>query len=114
MANARTIPQIDSVYVYNERRAIKFSHREQPEEGYRYKNRHALLQSKENEIHLYHQTIEIGGVLKGITIVTMDADKKRVHAFLKTVAKEVKSDPNKLAIFNSASIPVQLDIFHIY
>ena len=114
MASARYLPQIDSVYVYNLNRPVDFTHREQPEEGYRYKNRHLLLQSKENEIHIYHQSIEIDGVIKGITMVTLDGDEKRVKKFFKSISKEVESDQAKLGVFYQAGKPVQLDIFHLY
>lgn len=114
MSNARYLPQIDSVYVYNLNRPVKFTHREQPESGYRYKNRHVLLQSKENEIHIYHQSAKIGGVIKGITMVTLDGDEKRVKKFFREVIEQIKSDESKTAIFNVAVKPVQLDIFHLY
>lgn len=114
MTNAKNLPQIDSVYVYNLNRPVPFTHREQPEAGYRYKNRNVLLQSNEDEINIYHQSVEINGVLKGITMVTMDDDKKRVQKLFKGVAKEVSSDPEKLAVFNAASKPVQLAIMHLY
>jgi hypothetical protein len=114
MSNARYLPQIDSVYAYNLKRPVKFTHREQPESGYRYKNRHVLLQSKENEIHIYHQSAKIGGVIKGITMVTLDGDEKRVKKFFKEAIKEIQSDDSKLSVFNGAIKPVQLDIFHLY
>lgn len=114
MTNARHLPQIDSVYAYNLNRPVEFTHREQPEEGYRYKNRNVLLKSKPNEIHLYHQSIEVDGVLKGITMVSLDADQKRVKKFFKTIAKQVEGDKNKQALYNIAGKPLQLGIFHIY
>lgn len=114
MTNARYLPQIDSLYVYNLKRPVPFTHREQPEAGYRYKNRHVLLQSKEGEINIYHQSFKIGGVIKGVTIVTLDSDKNRVKKFFKDAIKEVKEDGAKLAVFNVATKPVQLDIFHVY
>lgn len=114
MTNARYLPQIDSVYTYNLTLPVKFTHREQFEAGYRYKNRNVLLQSKEGEINIYHQSIVINGIIKGITMVTMDSDKKRVKKFFSTIAKEVEANPTKLIIFNTAKKPVQLDIFHLY
>lgn len=114
MTSAKYLPQIDSIYVYNVKRDIPFTHRAQPEAGYRYKNRNVLLQSKENEIHLYHQSVEIDGVLKAITMVTMDDNKKRVEKFFKDAVKVLKGDEKRLAVFNVASKPVQLDILHLY
>ena len=114
MVKARYLPQIESVYVYNLNRPVEFTHREQPEAGYRYKNRNVFLESREGEIHIYHQSIEIDGILKGITMVTLDADEKRVKKFFKTVAPEVENNPAKLAVYNVASKPVQLDILHLY
>lgn len=114
MTSARYLPQIDSVYVYNLNRPVKFTHREQFEEGYRYKNRHVLIQSQENQIHIYHQSVKIKGVLKGITVVTLDDDAKRVKAFFKSAISQIKADSTKLGLFYSAGKPVQLDIFHVY
>lgn len=114
MTNARYLPQVDSVYVYNLNLPVPFTHREQPDAGYRYKNRNVLLQSKKGEINIYHQSIEIDGILKGITMVTLDSEKKRVEKFFKTIAKEIKKDQEKLKIYANAGKPVQLNILYLY
>jgi len=114
MSNARYLPQIDSVYVYNETRLLPFHHRPEPDAGYRYKNRNVLLKSKQGEIHIYHQSIEINGVIKGITIVSLDDNEKRVKKLLESVKKTVSEDPARLAVYNTAFKPVQLDILHLY
>lgn len=114
MPSSRYLPQIDSVYAYNLNRPVPFTHREQAEEGYRYKNRHQIIQSKENEIHIYHRSIIIDGVIKGITMVTLDGDSARVKKFFSKVAKIVKSDQTRLQLYYMSHKPVQLDIFHVY
>lgn len=114
MTNARFLPQIESVYVYNLNRPVEFTHREQPEAGYRYKNRNVLLQSNEGEIHIYHQSIEIEGVIKGITMVTLDGNAKRVKKFFGTVKKQIQEDSARMEVFHAAGKPVQLAILHLY
>lgn len=114
MTLAKNLPQIDSLYVYNIGRETPFHHREQPDEGYRYKNRNAIISSKENEIHIYHQSAVINGVIKGITLVTLDNNDNSVKKFFKNAIEEIGKDEGKLAIFNKASKPVQVDIFHLY
>jgi cbb3-type cytochrome oxidase subunit 1 len=114
MTKAKYLPQIDSIYAYNMTRETPFTHRHQDTEDYEYVDRHSILRTDKNGIEIYHQSAEVNGVSKGLTMVTLDSDEKRVKEFFDNAIKELETDPSKASIFYTARKPIQVNILHIY
>jgi len=114
MNRVKNLPQIDSLYVYNLNHKTVFTHRHQETDGYEYQDRHAILRTDANGIHIYHMSAEIKGVIKGLTMVTLDSDVKRVEKFFKDSIKDIHKDINKSAIFYTARKPVQIGCYYMY
>lgn len=109
------IPEIDSLYVYQTRHKVKFTHRNQPGVGYRYTNHGAVLRAGEDEIHIYHGTTEIRGVTKGLTMVTKDSDEIAVCNWFIEQTKLIESDDKLFEKFSHAkSTPVELGLLYAY
>lgn len=109
------VPELDSLYVYKTNHEAEFTHREQLGTGYRYKSNKALMSAGEDEIHVYHQTVEIDGVTKGITLVTKNDDEKAVKEFFKGSIELIENTPQLIKSFKSAkSTPQELSIRYTY
>lgn len=111
----KRIPEIDSLYVYSTRHNAPFTQRQQPGEGYRYTTRNSIDRADEGEIYIYHQTVKIDGVVKGITIVTKDKRKTYVQKFFKDSVETIAKSKPQLQIFKEATqTPTQLGIYYSY
>lgn len=114
MSRAQNLPQINSIYAYNMKRETPFQQRHQETEGYEYVDRHSILRTDKSGIFIYHQSAVVNKVLKGLTMVTLDSDAKRVKAFFKKSIKEIAKDPTKASIFYTARSPIQVGILYLY
>lgn len=112
---SKTIPEIDSLYVYSTRHKIKFTHRHQQGMGYRYTNHNALEKAGEDEIHIYHRTAEIRGVTKGLTMVTKQSKVREVQKWFNEQIKVIEADDSLFDVFSHAvATPVELKVYYTY
>lgn len=112
---ASKIPELDSLYVYKKKTETPFHHREQEGTGYRYKSHNVIYNGGENEIHIYHQTATIDGVIKGLTMVTKNGNEKAVKKWFKEQVKTIESDSKLLAKFKAGkATPSELGIYYLY
>lgn len=112
---SKKIPEIDSLYVYATAHIIKFTHRNQSGEGYRFKNHKAIQKAADGEIHIYHRTAVINGVKKGLTLVTKNSKVRDVQKFFNEQIKVIEADD---ALFKKFCVakesPVELGIYYTY
>lgn len=112
---SKKIPEIDSLYAYETRHAVKFTHRNQPGIGYRYTNHNALERAGEDEIHIYHRTATIKGITKGLTMVTKQGKFREVQKFFNEQIKAIEADDKLFDIFShTKATPVELGIYYTY
>lgn len=112
---SKKIPEIDSLYVYHTRHKTKFKHYHQLGSGYRYTNHKSILKAGEDEIHIYHQTVTINGVTKGLTMVTKNSKVRQVQKFFKEQIEVIKFDDELFDKFSHAkATPVELGILYTY
>ena len=109
------VPELDSVYVYKTNQEAKFTHREQLGTGYRYKSHKALFQAAEDEIHIYHQTLVVDKVMRGVTVVTKCDKVTPVKALFSEVKKKIKEDEaTKKLFFATKSTPREIGVYFTY
>ena len=109
------LPELDSLYVYSTKHKAKFTRYHQQGSGYRYTNHNAVIQAEEDEIYIYHMTVTIEGVCKGITIVTKNGKYREVQAFFKDSVDQIANDSQKLDKFKHAkTTPSELGILYTY
>lgn len=109
------VPELDSLYVYKTTHEATFTHREQLGTGYRYKSYKALNSAGEDEMHVYHQTVVIDEVMKGLTLVTKNNDAKAVEEFFKGSIELIENTPQLVKAFKAAkSTPRELSIRYTY
>lgn len=112
---SKRIPEIDSLYVYSTRHKIKFTHRHQLGDGYRYTVKGVVMNSAENEIHIYHRTAEIRGVRHGLTMVTKNDRFRDVQRYFKEQIQAIEDDDKLFDKFSHASAkPTELGIYYTY
>jgi hypothetical protein len=112
---SKKIPEIDSLYVYETRHRIKFTHRHQKGIGYRYTNHNALERAGEDEIHIYHRTVTIRGVTKGLTMVTKQGKFREVQRWFNEQIIAIEGNDELFDIFSHAkTTPVQLGLRYDY
>jgi hypothetical protein len=112
---SKKIPEIDSLYCYATRHKAKLTHRHQLGVGYRYTNHNAVLKSGEDEIHIYHRTVTIRGVTKGLTMVTKNSKFRDVQRFFNEQIKAIGADDKLFDLFSHAkSTPRELGIYFSY
>lgn len=111
VTTSKRLPEIDSLYVYKTKQKVpKLIQRQQPGDGYKYKNHKALQTASEGEIYIYHRTATIDGVNNGLTIVTKEKRKTKIDAFIKEsldsltdkqidLFKKAKQSPSELGIY---------------
>lgn len=109
------IPEIDSLYVYQTRHKVKFTHRHQLGIGYKYTSHKAILRGGEDEIHIYHQTVTIRGVTQGLTMVTKNGKFRDVQRWFKEQIIAIDNSDDLFDIFSHAkSSPRELGIYYLY
>lgn len=109
------VPEINSLYVYDTRHKMKFTHRHQLGTGYKYTNHKAILKAGEDEIHIYHRTATIEGVTKGLTMVTTNAKFRDVQKWFNEQIKEIQESERLLSKFNHAkATPTELGLYYTY
>lgn len=112
---SKRIPELDSLYVYSTRHKVKFTHRKQEGSGYRYTIKNAILKGKEGEIHIYHRTASIRGVVHGLTMVTKNGKFREVQRWFNEQIKLIEQDDELFEIFSHAKpTPVELGIEYVY
>lgn len=112
---SKRIPELDSLYVYSTRHKIKFTHRHQTGEGYRYTIKGAALNAQEGEIHIYHRTAEIKGVSQGLTVVTKNGKFREVQKFFNDQIKAIAESDDLYEKFSHAKQkPSELGIYYTY
>lgn len=112
---SRRIPEIDSLYIYSTRHKSKFTHRHQEGGGYRYKTKGILLYAKEGEIHIYHRTVTIRGVTKGLTMVTKNGKYREVQRWFNEQIIVIDSDNKLFEKFKRATVtPSELGLLYMY
>lgn len=110
----RKIPELDTLYVYATRHKAKFTHRQQTGE-YAYLSRGVLLRSSPGEIHIYHRTAEINGLLQGLTMVTKNGKYRDVQKWFNEQIKAIEADDKLFDIFSHAkATPVDLGLLYTY
>lgn len=112
---SKKIPEIDSLYCYATRHKIKLTHRNQIGAGYRYTNHNAVLTAGENEINIYHRSATIGGVTKGLTLVTKNGKFREVQRFINEQIKAIDSDDTLFDVFSHVTTtPKELGLYFTY
>lgn len=112
---SKKIPEINSLYVYATRHKVKFTHRNQPGIGYKYTNHNALERAGEDEIHIYHRTVEIRGIMQGLTMVTKHGKFREVQRWFNEQIKLIESDDKLFSKFSYAkATPVELGLLYDY
>lgn len=112
---SKKTPEIDSLYAYDTKHRVKFTHRQQLGAGYKYTNHKAIMNAAEDEIHIYHRTVEIKGVTKGLTMVTKNSKFREVQKFFNEQAKAIEADEKLFDIFSHAkATPVELGLLYTY
>lgn len=109
------IPEIDSLYVYSTRHSAKFTHRHQPGIGYRYTNHGTLERAGEDEIHIYHRTAKIRGVVQGLTMVTKNSKFRDVQRWFNEQIITINEDDKLFDKFAHAkSTPLEIGLHYTY
>ena len=112
---SKSIPEIDSLYVYQTAHKIKFTHRHQLGIGYRYMSNKAILKAGEDEIHIYHRTAEIKGVKQGLTMVTKNGKFREVQKWFNQQIKLIEEDDALFEKFSHAKVtPSELGLRYTY
>lgn len=112
---SRKTPEIDSLYVYSTRHKAKFTHRHQFGTGYKYTNHKAIMTAGEDEMHIYHRTVKIKGITKGLTMVTKNSKFREVQKFFKEQIAVIEEDDKLFEIFSKASAtPVEIGILYTW
>lgn len=112
---SKRIPEIDCLYSYTTRHKAKLTHRNELGTGYRYTNHNALVKASEGEIHIYHRTVTIRGVCRGLTMVTKNAKFREVQAFFNEQIVAIEADDALFNLFSNAkATPRDLGIYFTY
>lgn len=112
---SKKIPEIDSLYCYATRHKAKLTHRHQSGSGYRYTNHNAVMKAGEDEIHIYHRTVTIRGVAKGLTMVTKNPKFREVQRFFNEQIRAIGADDKLFEKFSHAkATPQELGIYFTY
>lgn len=112
---SNSIPEIDSLYVYQTSHKVKFTHRHQLGIGYRYTNHGALLRAGEDEIHIYHRTATIRGVTHGLTMVTKNNKFREVQRWFNEQIIAINENDELFDKFRHAkATPQELGIYFTY
>lgn len=112
---SKKIPEIDSLYVYQTRHKVKFTHRQQPGIGYRYTNHGAVERAGEDEMHIYHRTAKIRGVMQGLTMVTKNHKFREVQRFFNEQIIAISEDDKLFDKFSHAKpTPAELGLYYTY
>lgn len=112
---SRRIPEIDCMYAYATRHKAKLTHRHEPGIGYRYTNHNAVIKAGEGEIHIYHCTVTIRGVCKGLTMVTKNAKFRDVQRFFNEQIVAIEANDRLFNLFSNAkATPQDLGIYFSY
>lgn len=112
---SKKIPEIDSLYVYHTRHKVKFTHHYQQGTGYKYTNHNALERAGGDEIHIYHRTAEIRGVMKGLTIVTKHSKFREVQKWFNEQIKAIETDDKLFNKFSHAkATPAEIGLRYMY
>lgn len=109
------IPEIDSLYVYQTRHKVKFTHRNQQGIGYKYTNHNAIQRAGEDEIHIYHRTATIRGVSKGLTMVTKNGKFRDVQKWFNEQIIAIDANEELFEkIRHAKSTPIELGLRYTY
>lgn len=112
---SKKIPEIDSLYCYATRHRAKLTHRQQTGEGYRYINHNAVIKAVEGEIHIYHRTVTIRGVTKGLTMVTKSPKFREVQRFFNEQIIAIETNDRLFDVFSHVqTTPRELGIYYSY
>jgi len=121
---SKKTPEIDSLYAYATRHAARFTHRHQLGSGYKYTNHKAIINANDDEIHIYHRTVTINGVTKGLTMVTKNSKVREVQKWFTQQVKEIEADSkrehaaNERSVFDifshAKSTPIELGMLYTY
>lgn len=111
---SKKIPEIDSLYAYRTRHKAKFTRRHQLGEGYRYKQRKGLLKAGMDEIYIYHQTVEINDIMRGITLVTKNSKFREVQRWFKEQVKEIENNQKLFDKFSKSKSPQEIGLHYMY
>lgn len=112
---SNSIPEIDSLYVYQTRHKVKFTHRQQPGIGYRYMNHKNLMRAGEDEIHIYHRTVTIRGITQGLTMVTKNGKYREVQRWFNEQIIAINDNDKLFDKFRHAgTTPQELGIYYTY
>lgn len=99
LKNKKTVskktPEIDSLYAYDTKHRVKFTHRHQLGSGYKYTNHKAIINAGEDKIHIYHRTATINGVTKGLTMVTKNGKFREVQRWFNERIKDIEMDAER-------------------
>ena len=112
---SNSIPHLDLLYAYQTRHKVKFTHRHQLGDNYRYLNHGAVEQAGRDEIHIYHRSAEIRGVTQGLTMITKQKKVREVQRWFNEQIKLIEEDDNLFDVFSHAgATPVGLKLFYTY
>lgn len=119
IANRNTVSkryaEIDSLYVYATHHKIKFTHRHQSGAGYPYFQNGVKRNAGPEEIHIYHRTVIILGVSRGLTMVTKQSKYREAQRFFNESIKQIEESDELFEKFSHAtSSPTELGIKYLY
>lgn len=105
----KKLPELNALYVFHTSADIKFRKKAQPE--YRYMSNGILLTAAEGTAYTYTRTVTIGGVKKGLTLVSLEHRKTVVEKFFKESIDRIKKEQELEDKFKSAMLsPIQVGL----
>lgn len=107
---SKRLAELDSLYAWSCSVEVPFTQVLQKGIGYKYKNHKALMMADENEIYVYKQTVKLGKITNGLTLVTKNSSKKEVKKFFTESIKKIKASEKLTAAVQNVESPIELGI----